>query len=445
MMTTPAIPGRDDPRTIFGWCMYDWANSAYITTAVGLLPIFFASSVVPKEGAVLFGHAYRADTLWGFTVGLAGVISFLFAPILGAIADFSASKKKFLLAFAYTGSLFCMLLYFVHTGEVLKTLLLFLVSQLGFVNANIFYDAFLPHVASDEKMDSVSAKGYAYGYVGGGLQFAIALALVSLHDKVGLTKEHAARIGIATAGLWWLIFTIYCMRLVQEAPSVEKLPEKYRDKPWWQAYIAIGITRTWATTVRATRFRHLVLFLLAFMLYNEGIQTVINMATTYGTVELKLPASALMLTLLIIQFVAIPGSLTFSWLAGKIGTRRSILFALLIWCGVVVYAYFMTTTWQFFALGMVVGVAMGGSQSLSRSYYGSMIPAEASAEFFGFYTVFSKFSAIWGPWVFALITHFAQSARTAIVSLIVFFFLGIILLSLVDEKKARMAREEGAF
>ena len=438
-------PARDDPRTVFGWCMYDWANSAYITTAVGLLPIFFAGSVVTKEGAVLFGHVYRADTLWGFTVGLAGVVSFLFAPVLGAIADFSASKKKFLLAFAYTGALFCMLLYFVHTGEVLKTLLLFLVSQLGFVNANIFYDAFLPHVASDEKMDSVSAKGYAYGYVGGGLQFAIALALVSLHDKVGLTKEHAARIGIATAGLWWLVFTVYCMRLLHEAPSVEKLPEKYRDTPWWQAYIAIGISRTCATTIRAARFKHLVLFLLAFMLYNEGIQTVINMATTYGTVELKLPASALMLTLLIIQFVAIPGSLTFSWLAGKFGTRRSILFALLIWCGVVVYAYFMTTTWQFFALGMVVGVAMGGSQSLSRSYYGSMIPAEASAEFFGFYTVFSKFSAIWGPWVFALITHFAQSARTAIVSLIVFFFSGIILLSLVDEKKARLARQEGAF
>lgn len=441
----PNIPARDDPRTVFGWCMYDWANSAYITAAVGLLPVFFASSVVPKGGAVIFGQTYRPDTLWGFTVGLAGIISFVFAPVLGSIADFSASKKRFLLAFAYTGSLFCMLLYFVHTGEVLKTLGLFLVSQLGFVNANIFYDAFLPHVASDDKMDHTSARGYAFGYVGGGLQFAIALVLVSMHDKIGLTKEHAARIGIAMAGLWWFVFTIYGMRLVQEAPPVAPLPEKYRGISWWRAYLAVGIRRTWATTLRAARFKHLVLFLLAFMLYNEGIQTVINMATTYGTVELKLPASALMLTLLIIQFVAMPGSLIFSWLAGKIGTRRSILVTLVIWSGVVVYAYFMTTTWQFFTLGMVVGVAMGGSQALSRSYYGSMIPAEASAEFFGFYTVFSKFSAIWGPWVFALITHFAQSARTAIVSLIVFFFAGIILLSLVNEKQARRAREEGAF
>ncbi|HUR37379.1 MAG TPA: MFS transporter, partial [Terriglobales bacterium] len=421
------------------------ANSAYITTAVGLLPIFFASSIVPKEGAHLFGQAYRADTLWGFTVGLAGIISFVFAPILGSIADFSASKKKFLLGFAYTGSLFCMLFYFVHTGDVLKTLIFFLISQLGFVNANIFYDAFLPHVSSDEQMDRTSAKGYAYGYVGGGLQFALALVLVSLHDKLGLTKEHAARIGIAMAGLWWLGFTIYSMRLLHEAPSVEPLPERYRGRPRLLAYLSIGISRTLSTTIRAARFKHLVLFLLAFMMYNEGIQTVINMATTYGTIELKLPASAMMLTLLIIQFVAFPGSLLFSWLAGKIGTRRSIIVALLIWCGVVVYAYFMTSTWQFFALGMIVGLAMGGSQSLSRSYYGSMIPAEASAEFFGFYTVFSKFSAIWGPWVFAAITHFAQSARTAIVSLVVFFVIGVILLSFVDEKQARSARLEGAF
>ena len=321
----PSPAQKDDPRTVFGWCMYDWANSAYITTAVGLLPIFFAGSIVPKEGAVLFGQTYRPDTLWGFTVGLAGVISFIFAPVLGSIADFSAAKKKFLLGFAYTGALFCMLLYFVHTGDVLKTLIFFLISQLGFVNANIFYDAFLPHVSSDAKMDSTSAKGYAFGYVGGGLQFAIALALITLHDRVGLTREHAARLGIAMAGFWWLAFTIYCMRLVHEAPSVEELPARYQGRPWWQAYIAIGIRRTWATTLRAARFKHLVLFLLAFMMYNEGIQTVINMATTYGTVELKLPASALMLTLLIIQFVAFPGSLAFSWLEiGRASCRERV-------------------------------------------------------------------------------------------------------------------------
>ena len=441
-MTTIGIgvPAKDDPKSVFGWCMYDWANSAYITTAVGLLPIYFASTVMAGGNAVFFGKTFRSDTLWGFVVGLAGVLSFICAPVLGAIADFSASKKKFLLVFAYTGSLFCILLYFSHTGDVVKTLLFFLISQLGFVNGNVFYDAFLPHIASEEKLDDVSAKGYAYGYVGGGLQFAIALALVAFHDKAGLTKEHAARIGIAMAGFWWLVFTIYCMRFVHEAPSTEILPEKYRNHPQWVGFLFLGISRTWQTAVRASKYRHLVIFLLAFMMYNEGIQTVINMATIYGTNELRLPASALMLTLLIIQFVAIFGSIGFSKIADRVGTRRAIVFGLFIWVGVVIYAYFIHTVIEYFVLGMIVGIAMGGTQALSRSYYGSMIPEQSSAEFYGFYTVFSKFSAIWGPWAFAAITYFAHSARTAIASLVVFFIVGLILLISVNEEQARDAR-----
>jgi UMF1 family MFS transporter len=439
------MAGKNDPRTVFGWCMYDWANSAYITTAVGLLPIFFANSVVGKNGADLLGHHFRADELWGFTVGLAGVVSFVLAPVLGAIADFSASKKRFLLAFAYSGALFTILLYLMHSGDVLKTLFFFLFSQIGFVNANVFYDAFLPHIASDDKLDDVSAKGYAYGYVGGGLQFGIALALVALHDKIGLTREHAARIGIASSGLWWAVFTLFMARYLHEAPATQKLPERYLRLPRPAAFLAVGFTRTIRTMLRAAGYRHLILFLLAFMLYNEGIQTVINMASAYGTVELNLSPTVLMLTLLIIQFVAIVGSLAFSRIADRIGTKKAIMLSLLVWCGVVLYAYFIQTAAQYFIVGMVVGLAMGAAQALSRSYYGSMVPEEASAEFFGFYTVFTKFSAIWGPWAFALITHFAHSARTAIVSLIFFFLVGLILLSLVNETRAREARLSKAF
>lgn len=440
MRSDPA--SRDDPRTIFGWCMYDWANSAYITTAVGLLPIFFAGSVVPARGAVIAGHLFRADTLWGFTVGLAGFISFLCAPVLGAIADFSSSKKKFLLFFAYSGSLFAILLYFCHTGNVLRTLIFFLVSQVGFVNSNVFYDSFLPHVASEGNLDDVSAKGYAYGYVGGGLQFGIALVLLSFNDRLGITKEHAARIGIAMSGAWWALFTLFLARFVHEPDVSRSLPAQARGVPDWVAYLKIGATRTWNTARRASRFRHLVIFLLAFMLYNEGIQTVINMASAYGTVELHLPAAALMGTLLAIQFVALFGSLAFAKLADRIGTRKSIATSLVIWCGIVIYAYFIRTVHQYFALGMLVGVCMGGSQSLSRSYYGSMIPAESSAEFYGFYTVFTDFSSIWGPFAFALITHFTNSARTAIVSLIFFFVTGLVLLLIVNEERARDARND---
>jgi MFS transporter, UMF1 family len=434
-------PEKNNPKTIFGWCMYDWSNSAYITTAVGLLPIFFADAVVGPTGADILGHHFRADTLWGFTVGLAGVLSFVFAPVLGAISDFSSAKKKFLLSFAYSGALFTLFIYFCHSGDVVKTLAFFLVSQLGFVNANVFYDAFLPQIASEDHLDRVSTRGYAFGYVGGGLQFAIALLIVAFAAKLGITKEHAARIGIAMSGFWWAGFTLITWKHLHEPPAKQPIPQKLRRIPEWMAYLRIGVERTWETTKRVRRFRHLLLFLLAFMLYNEGIQTVINMATSYGAVELHLSATAMMLTLLIIQFVAIFGSYIFGALAERVGTRPAIVVSLVIWMGVVIYAYFITSATEFFILGMIVGIAIGGSQALSRSYYGSMVPVEASAEFFGFYTVFTKFSSIWGPWAFALITHFAHSGRTAIVSLIVFFVFGLGLLLLVDEEKARGARE----
>jgi MFS transporter, UMF1 family len=315
----------------------------------------------------------------------------------------------------------------------------------AFVNGNVCYDAFLPHIASEKKMDDVSAKGYAYGYIGGGLQFAIALALVSQHDKVGLSSEHAARIGIAMSGAWWAGFTLFLARYLPEPDADAELPARYASMPRAFGISALGVERTWKTAIRAVRFPHLILFLLAFMLYNEGIQTVINMASIYGTSELRLDASALMLTLLIIQFVAIWGSLAFSRIADRLGTKKAIVIALVLWMGVVIYAYFIHTAKEFFILGMVVGVAMGGAQSLSRSYYGSMIPEEASAEFFGFYTVFTKFSAIWGPWTFAIITHLAGSARSAVLALIVYFILGTALLLAVNEHKAREAKSAAIF
>ncbi len=437
---------KDNRRTIFGWCMYDWANSAYVTTvAVGILPYYFARVVVGEEGVRLGDATYSATTLWGFAVGLAGALMFLFAPVLGSIADFSATKKRFLLAFAYAGVLFTLLLYFCRSGDVYQTLLFFLVAQVAFVGGNIFYDAFLPHIASPEKMDWVSGKGYAYGYVGGGVQFALALGLVAGHEQLGLTQETAARLGLAMAGLWWGGFTLFTARGLREAPSKEAIPPQYAR--WWRpvAYAAVGLSRTWRTTKKVRRFRHLVLFLLAFLLYNDGIQTVINMATIYGTDELKFSPEVLMLTLLIIQGIATLGALLFGKVAERIGTKRAVMVTLGLWAGVVIYAYFITTAAQYFLLGGVVGIVLGGSQALSRSFYGSMIPEQASAEFYGFYTVFSKFSSIWGPWVFAFIRQATGTARLSIVSLIVFFLVGLRLLYFVDETKAREAKLAGAF
>ncbi|HZM70408.1 MAG TPA: MFS transporter [Candidatus Cryosericum sp.] len=442
----PATPGpgaapKDDPRTVFGWCMYDWANSAYVTTvAVGLLPRYFAEAVVPAGGVQALGTTFAADTLWAMVVGTATLIAFLTAPVLGAIADFSAARKRFLLAFAWTGSLFAILLYFCRSGDVLRTLLFFLLAQVGFIGANVFYDAFLPHIASDAEMDRVSGRGYAYGYVGGGLQFALSLGLVQGHAALGLALDQAVRLAIVMAAVWWAGFTLVTARLLVEPRTATPLPEEFRRWPRPLAYVALGVRRTLRTTRQVRRYRQLALFLAAFMLYDDGIQTIINMATVYATVELRLPASVLMLTLLVIQAIATVGAFLFTRLSRWIGTKPAIMISLVLWTGIVVYAGFLRSAAQFVALGAVVGLVMGGSQALSRSLFGSMIPSAESAEFYGFYTVFSKFAAMWGPWVFAIVKQTTGSSRLAILSLVVQFLGGLLLLARVDIGKARAAR-----
>ena len=494
---------KDDRRTIFGWCMYDWANSAYVTTVVAaLLPIYFATYIIGREPVQLTrqslqqlrregvpsevlgklgdfvdggvrtkndleawlrqslpreevdryrtricasaGARHDATVLWSYMASAAAFFVFLCAPVLGAISDFSASKKRFLLAFAYGGSLFAILLYFTASEEwsaagVYKTMAFFVISQIGFVAANIFYDAFLPQIASEEKMDWVSGKGYAFGYVGGGLQFALALGLMTGHEALGISKPTAARIGMAMAGIWWAGFTLFTAKYLPETGSAEPLPERYRRLPRLLAYGCIGMSRTFQTARHVGRFRHLLIFLIAYMLYNDGIQTVIKMATMYGQDELALSATVLMVTLLMIQVIASGGALLFSQIAKGIGTKRAVMLALALWCGVVSYAYFINGAVEYLILGVVVGIVLGGSQALSRSFYGSMVPEDASAEFYGFYSVFSKFSAIWGPLVFGVIRQLTGSARLSIVSLIGFFVAGLVLLSFVDEKKARQA------
>lgn len=438
------MTGKNDRRNIFGWCMYDWANSAFATTVLAaLLPAYFAGEVVGPQGVLVGGTVYSATTLWGLVVGLAALLIFLTAPLLGAVADFSASKKRFLLTFAYGGALFTLLLFFCKSGDVWLTLGLFLLAQIGFIAGNVFYDAFLPHIASEDKLDWVSGKGFAFGYLGGGLQFAVTLGLVAGHAHLGLSQALAARIGIALAGLWWAGFTLFTVKYLHETQRAQPLPEQFRNKPRMAAYAGVGFSRLWQTARKVGRFKHLLLFLIAFMLYNDGIQTVINMATIYGKEELQLSTTTLMITLLIIQLIAIVGALCFSRLAAHIGAKRAVMVTLVLWTAVVIYGYFIQTATEYFILGVVVGIVLGGSQALSRSLYGSMIPEDASAEFYGFYSVFSKFSAIWGPLAFALIRQVTGSARLSIVSLMVFFIAGLILLAFVDETKAREARLEG--
>jgi UMF1 family MFS transporter len=425
--------------------MYDWANSAYQMTIVSLLPVYFTGTVVGAGGVTLLGTHFHPDCLWSFMIGFADVLAFLAAPVLGAMADFTGARRRFLLAFAYGGSLFTILLFFSRSGDVGRTIFFFVASQFAFVSANVFYDAFLPHIASEDTMDWISGKGYSYGYVGGGLQFALALILITGHQRIGISQEMAMRIGLAFAGIWWAGFTLFTARYLTEPERRASIPERFRRLMRPLALVAVGLSRTVETARHAGRFRHLLLFLIAFMLYNDGIQTVINLATTYGSVELRLSTSVLMMTLLLIQFIAMAGALLFGRIAERTGAKRAIMISLAIWSGVVIYAYFIHSAAEFMALGAVVGLVLGGSQALSRSFFGSMIPESASAEFYGFYTVFTKFSSIWGPLVFGIIKQTTGSSRLAIISLISFFVVGLLLLWQVNEGKARMARAAGAF
>lgn len=431
-------------RQIRAWCVYDWANSAYMTTtAAALLPVYFVNGIAP-EGAEVLGRTLPASALWGFGVGTAAVLVLLMAPVLGAIADYSLRKKRFMTVFAYGGSLCASLLFFARPGMVWLALGLFVLAQTAFTAGNVFYDAFLPTLVDDEEVDRVSGRGYAYGYLGGGLQFAIALGLVGGHDAIGLDRVTAVRIALGTAGLWWAGFATYTFAVLREEERRYSVDHPHLGI---RALARLGIARTVRTTLRLPDFPNLSLFLVAFLFYNDGIQTVIGVASAYGGDELALSSTGVMLTFLIVQLIAFGGALLFGRIADRLGTRDSVILALGGWCVVVVFAYFLRPgdLTGFMVLGALVGLVLGGSQALSRSFFASMVPKEASAEFFGFFSVFNKLSAVGGPLLFGGLTAWFGSARPAILFLIVFFLLGTGLLLLVDEEKARADRDRWSF
>ena len=426
---------KNDRRTIFGWAMYDWANSAYSTVIAGaVLPAYFASGVVPDEG----WNDWAAQDLWGLVTGGGALLLFIFMPVLGAIADFSASKLRFLKAFAYGGSLFTTILFFSETGNVLFTLGFFLLAQIGFVGANVFYDGFLPDLTTDDTIDRVSSRGFALGYIGGGVYLALGFVLILL----GPDEALSARIAIGGTGIWWAGFSAFAFSRLRETGTAETLPGGQR--PSLAAYASIGFRRTWNTARKLGRFPHLLLFVIAYMLYNDGVQTTINMSAVYGADTLELTTQDLIITFLVVQFVAFGGALLFGWLAGRIDIKRAIQINLVVWIGVALTAYNLPVgeATPFIATGVVIGIVLGGIQALSRSLYGSMIPEEASAEFYGFYSVFSKFSAIWGPLIFSAVGRATGSGRQAILSIIAFFIVGLVLFSLLDIEKARASRAD---
>ncbi len=417
-------------RTVWAWTMYDWANSAFATTIMAaVLPVYYAS----VAGANLPGN--MATVYWAYTTSISLLVAAILSPILGAVADFSGTKKRFLTIFMIVGVAGTALLYFVRTGDWLMASLFFVLGEFGFAGSLVFYDSLLPHIAQPDEIDQVSARGYAMGYLGGGLLLAINLAMIMLAppELTGLMT----RLSFLTVAVWWFVFSIPLLRTVSEPPR-RILPNEAGRNP-----VTVSFRRLGHTFGEIRRYRDLFIFLVAFWFYNDGIGTIIKMATIYGA-EIGIGQTTLIGTLLMVQFVGIPFSFLFGWLAKKIGTKSSIYISLLVYTGIAVMGYFMNQAWQFWALGFAVATVQGGSQALSRSLFGRLVPKSKSAEFFGFFSVSEKFAGIMGPFVFGLVGQTMGNSRLAIISLIIFFIIGASLLSLVNVQDGveAAAREE---
>ena len=435
---------KNDPRTIWGFAMYDWANSAYITTFGAVIGFFFADTIVPDEGY----WGMDGQTLWAFIVGTASLLLFIVMPVLGTVTDYAPAKKRFLRNFAVLGALTTMGLAFVPDDAVGWFLLVALITNIFFVAANVFYDSFLPIITTDETIDEVSSKGFAYGYIGGGIYLALGAAVIFLSDSgvIGFSETTAFRVVIGGAGLWWLGFSVVSLIRLTEDEDVKEMPAEFREGSRWAAYTRLGFREVWATTKKLRQFRAVLLFVIAFFLYSNGINTVIAMSGPYAADTLRLTQTDVIITFLIVQFVAFGGALFFGWLANRIGTKPAIVISLVIWSGLAIAGFLLPAEQSipFYALGAGVGLVLGGSQALSRSLYGSMIPEDSSAEFFGFFTVFSKASAILGAWAFAITAALTGEGRLAILSVIVFFISGLLVLLRVDVEEGRASRDEWA-
>ena len=430
-------------RELRAWAMYDWAISAVQTTVmVAVFPIFWidvAGSGIGKTAA---------NEQWATANSIAVAVVAILSPILGALADYAAAKKKLLAVFMLLGVLACGGMYFIGFGDIRLAFVLFVLAAIAAAGSAVFYESLLPHIANEKELDRVSTAGYAIGYIGGGVLLALNLAWIQkpewfgLPSGDGLTPDQSTlpvRLAMVSVAVWWVVFSIPLFRRVKEPPRALESDERPGENPIKVAFVRLG------ETFRELRgYKQAFLMLLAFLIYNDGISTIQKMAVAYGT-ELGIERGALIAAILIVQFVGIPFTFLFGMLSGKLGAKRSVLLGLAVYGGISVVGYFMKTATHFFILAGLVGMVQGGTQALSRSLFSAMIPRHKSGEFFGFYSVFNKFAGIFGPLLFASVIRSTGSSRNAILSVILFFVIGAVLLSFVDvDEGERVAREAEA-
>lgn len=433
---------KNDRREIFGWIVYDWANSGFYTTVVAALFGDYLTRLAQAklgDNGIIFAlgpFLLTAKSLAPFTVGTSVFLQVFLLPVLGALGDYSVLKKRLMMFFCYAGAAATCLLVFLTTGRHIFGAVVFVVANVCFGASIVFYNSFLPDIATEDQRDKVSSRGFAWGYLGGGLLLALNLAFVFTAARIGISTGMAVRLSLLSAGIWWGGFASISFLRLRARPAVRALPPEH-------SYFTIAFAELASTFSELRRLRETFKYLIGYLFYNDGIQTVIAVSGVFLGQELfaarglQTPPAFLLGILLAVQFLAFFGALGFERLARAVGTKRAILASLIGWLGIVIYAYaFLHSVTEAWVLAVFIAVVLGGSQALSRSLFSQMIPQGREGSFFGLYEISERGTSWLGPIVFAQVVAYTGSYRQAILSLIVFFILGTVILLFTDTQRA---------
>jgi MFS transporter, UMF1 family len=424
---------KNNPRTVNAWCMYDWANSVHSLVIVSsIFPVYFSATALNEQGGDVvqfLGFSIKNSVLFSYAVSASFLIVALLVPFCTAIADYAGRKKFFMKLFCYTGAASCAFLYFFTRQTLTISVFAFMLSLIGWSGSIVFYNSYLPEIATEENFDRYSARGFSLGYIGSVLLMLFNLSMILAPDLYGITDASLpARISFLTVGVWWVLFAQIPLRY---------LPNNIHKKKAQGRWLFNGFRQLRKVFGELQSQSHLHKYLLAFFVYNMGVQTVMYVATIFGANELKLPDQSLIITILLIQLVAIAGSFLFAFLSSRLGNIYALMIGVTVWVGICTAAYFITRENEFYVLACVVGMVMGGIQSLSRATYSKLIPDDTTdtASYFSFYDVTEKASIVLGTLMYGLVEQLTGSMRNSVLALLLLFVVGLVLLSRIPSQK----------
>ena len=427
--TLTALPvpvEKDNKRITRGWTFYDWANSVYpLVITSSIFPIYWGTQAIDAQGrdvVEFLGYTLPGSSLLTYAISFAFLLIALVSPFLTSLADYSGRKKLFLQVFCYLGAASCAALYFFTKGTLVPSTFVFIAATVGFSGSIVFYNSYLPVISSEKNFDSLSARGFSMGYIGSVILLVMCLVLIEGHEMFGLEKGFATRLSFLLTGVWWAGFAQIPFATLPPDPGRTAAPSA--DQSGWVLNGFRELGKVWAELKQQPNLKR---FLLAYFTYNMGVQTVMYVATIFGDKVLKLETKELIITILLLQLVGILGAYLFAKLSERIGNTRALSWAVFIWMLVCVAGYYVQAGWSFFALAAVIGLTMGAVQSLSRSTYSKIIPENTpnTAAYFSFFDVVEKLGIVIGTLSFGVIGQITGSMRNSILSLIVFFILGL--------------------